>query len=196
MNLHWRALSRPRPDAIPQGLAGRPWRAGPGGAHGQSGQRRPRRRAPADNPMAVRPPHSRPRPSTSSICTCRVRRRSRTCSTTSPSWSSTTSSPAPTRCSRTSGSRSSRGIPSCSARRTSSPRCGQSGAWVSEILPEFRTRGRRGLRWCSRCTPTSSTTRRPSCFFIPARRATAARRWGRGSPMGWARRARTCPASS
>ena len=101
----------------------------------------------APGPLPPRPPTtrwrsgrrtSRPRPSASSICTCRAGRRSKTCSTTSPSWSSTTCSPAPTSCSRTRSSRSSRGIPSCSARRTSSQKCGQSGAVVSELLPHLR----------------------------------------------------------
>ena len=97
----------------------------------------------ADNPMAPRPPHFAPGRSASSTCTCPAARRSRTSSTTSPSWSSTTCSPAPTSCSRTRGSRSSRGIPSCSARRTSSSKCGQSGAVISELLPHFARRRRR-----------------------------------------------------
>ena len=54
-----------------------------------------------------------------------------------PSWSSTTCSPAPTSCSRTSGSRSSRGIPSCWARRTSSTSAARAGRWISELLPHI-----------------------------------------------------------
>ena len=74
---------------------------------------------------------------------------------------------------------------------------GQSGAWVSEMLPAVRTARGRGRASSSRCTPTSSTTPPAELLLCsPARRATAGRRWGRGSRMGWARRARICPASS
>ena len=48
----------------------------------------------------------------------------------------------------------------------------------------------------SRCSPSNSITPRRNCCCSPARRSSAGRRWGRGSPTASAPKARTCPASS
>ena len=86
------------------------------------------------------------------------------------------------------------------------PQAARHALQVREMRPERRGRERALAAACaassttspssSRCTPTSSTMRRRSCSSTPARRATAGPRWARGSPTGWARRTRTCPASS
>jgi len=65
-----------------------------------------------------------------------------------------------------------------------------------------RTRSRICRRWrtisasSTRCTPTSSTTRRQSCCFSAARRGRAGRRWARGSLTGSAPRTRISRATS
>ncbi len=48
-------------------------------------------------------------------------------------------------------------------------------------------------RWCDRCTPRRSITRRRRCFCTPASDAAAGRALARGSRTGSARRIRTCP---
>ncbi len=57
---------------------------------------------------------------------------------------------------------------------------GKSGVWMSDALPAPARRSPTSCASSSRCTPTSSTTPRPSCCSTPARRGRAGRRWARG----------------
>ena len=133
--------------------------------------------ASADNPMAPRPPHFAPGRSASSTCTCRAARRSRTSSTRSPSWSSTTCSPAPTSCSRARSSRSSRGIPSCSARRTGSAGAARA---APRSASSCRTSARRRRRPGDHQVDVDRPVQPRAGGAVPLHRLVAQRRGGDG----------------
>ncbi len=137
------AGARPDPPAVPPAVAGGPRVARPGDAPRPRRPRtrdRPRRRPgrvdrqPAGGAAAALRRRGR---SASSTCTCPAHRRSRTCSTTSPSWSSTTCSPAPTSCFKGQKFAFIKGHPKLLGTPYKFRQYGQSGAVISELLPHL-----------------------------------------------------------
>ena len=72
---------------------------------------------------------------------------------------------------------------------------GQSGAWLSELLPHT-ARVADDSASSSRCTPRRSTTTRRSRFSRPARSWPAGPASAPGSPTAWGARTRICRRSS
>ncbi len=70
---------------------------------------------------------------------------------------------------------------------------GQSGAWVSELLPEF-SKVVDEVTFLKGCGPINSITRRRSCCSSRAPRGSAILGWGLGSRMGSGAKTRTCRA--
>ena len=75
-------------------------------------------------------------------------------------------------------------------------KCGQSGATISELLPHFRGSGRRRRHHQVDVDRPVQPRAGGAVPLHRLARATAGRRWARGSPTAWAPRTRTCPASS
>ena len=69
---------------------------------------------------------------------------------------------------------------------------GQSGAWISELMPHLADSGRRTVLRQVACTPRRSTTTRPSRSSTPARNWPAGRASGPGFRTAWGARTRTC----
>ncbi len=112
-------------------------------ANSQSGMPRCQRRLdrqPDDSPGRLT---SRRRPSESSTCICREGLLSKTCSITSPSWSSITLQPCPDELLKNQKFAFIKGHPKLLGSPYRFQKCGQSGAMVSELLPHLARRGRR-----------------------------------------------------
>ena len=103
---------------------------------------------------------SPPGPSESSSCSWPAARATSNCSTTSPSWRSTTASCRRPSCSRATARRSSARARRCSGPKFRFARHGRRGAELSELLPHLAGVRRRHRHRQVDGSPTPSTTRR------------------------------------
>ena len=88
-----------------------------------------------------------------------------------------------------------KGVPKILAGQFSFAQYGESGQWISELLPHFASVVDKAA--VIRTVQTEQFNHAPfSCLFTQGRLASAIRRWVHGSIMAWEVSTRTCQASS